>query len=194
MRGCLFVVFFFIISFNCFSQEGRWAAGLGVSTYGIGKSYFNIRVISPFFKYEDTDKSDNEKGEKKFEKTKRGKFAFELIIPPINSDDNKGFLLAENVYYRFIKKKFLSVSGLGGVFFMKGLTPLRKNYFGYENTFGLGYNVGVSIQTDFGFAIPYLEFSKTGLTIGAEFKISKLKLSKITHLKLRRRYHLDLGY
>jgi hypothetical protein len=186
-KKCFQLIFYFIIvSCHTYCQEGdRWALGLGKTIGGL--NFYNIRIISPYFKYESTDDYWTEEEEKNPEKFKKGKGMVEMLIPQkYDSTWTPIFLFSSNMYYCFVKKKYLAASAFGGITAVLDFSTLHRGYYGPPNSSGIVPNAGLNLQFNFVFVLPYIEVSLTGLTIGSELRLSKI------YRNPKRRYHLNL--
>lgn len=175
------------LSLPLFCQEtisGPWKLQYGASSNtGFIESYsFNLRCVSPRFKYSNEDWTE-EMG-KHPEKYKRARFMFELLYtPPL-----KVICSAVNLQYRLLKYKRLSVEIYGGVKFLF-VAPRdfikNPNLESVINKQGWYMNVGPLLQLDLGLILPFVDLGYDGLvTIGAEFNFHAI------YKKPKKRYKL----
>ncbi len=144
---------------------------------------YNLRCISPRFKYTNDDWTDEM--EKHPERYKKARFMFELIYaPPL-----KVLCSSINLQYRILKLKRLTLEVYGGMkFVFAGPNDLIPNYKVAEiaNKTGWYINEGLICQLDLGFIAPFADIGYDGIiTIGSEFNFRKI------YRKTRRRYKLN---
>jgi len=160
--------------------KGPWKIECGVSTNNALKpSGFNLRYISPRFKWPHKDYYREEK-EKDPEKFKNGRIMVELIYTP----PFKVFCTSLNVQSRFVNYKRLSIDAYGGVkfFFVRG--PDFKNIQTGKKDIRF-LNMGLLFQFNLGVIAPFVDFSSDSIiTIGTELDLHAV------YRKPKRRYNL----
>lgn len=150
------------------SLQGRWKLEVGSSSTDLFKTKpaFNLRYVSPLFKYNTVDWT--EEMEKHPEKYKRARFAFELVYArPIRI-----FCSAANIQYRLLKFKRLTLEAYFGLKFIF-VAPLdyipNKSLAEAIDKSGWYGNVGLIIQMDLGFISPFADAGYDGMfTFGTE--------------------------
>lgn len=160
--------------------KGPWKIECGVSTNNALKpSSFNLRYISPRFKWSHKDYNTEEKDLEKF---KNGRIMAELLYnPPF-----KVFGTSLNVQCRLINYKRLSIEAYGGVkfFFVPG--PDFKNIYPLKGKKYTRYlNMGLLFQFNLGVMSPFADFgSDSIITIGTELNLHAI------YRKPKNRYNL----
>lgn len=183
------------MEYSGFSQSTKktepWSMGFGMSK-GCGELYYyNIRLISPRFKFETTDDYWTAEEEKQPAKFKKSKFLFELLIPQNMPETvyKPECILSCNVSHRFFKAKFIDLTGIVGLSYGINTITMRQGY-GPPSNEKIRLTFGSRIEFDFRYVIPYMEISAAGyngyITGGMEFRLRKI------YRKLNRRYDLDV--
>jgi hypothetical protein len=167
--------------------EGRWKMESGLSTSSRFNTYFsyNLRTVSPRFKWSNRDLSEEE--EKHPEKFRKARFMFELIYkPPLNV-----FGMSCNVQYRLLKYKKLSLEAYAGLKFFIVPSPdfVIKSYYSPTINKGVWYiNEGLILQFNLGVIAPFADIGYDGIfTLGAEFDFHKIYKNPKRRYKLHAR-------
>jgi hypothetical protein len=180
----LFLTYLLPVSLLCqVVVEGPWTIECGASTNTVFKTpaSFNVRYISPRFKWSEEWSEEEEKHPGKF---KRTRVMMELIYRPTF----KVFCTGFTVQYSFIKYKRLSLEACWGMklFFVPGgdfatIRPLRGKK-------GISYfNEGLLCQFNLGMIAPFADIGYDGIiTIGTELNFHAV------YLKPKKRYKLHL--
>jgi hypothetical protein len=165
--------------------EGPWKIECGASTSNAFKesASFNLRYISPRFKWSEDEWTEEE--EEHPDKFKKTRIMLELIYkPPL-----KVLCSGLNVHYRFLNYKRLSVEARGGFrfFFIPGkdfenIPPLKKiKGFTYAN-------IGLLCQINLGMWGPFVDLgSDSIITIGTELNIHAIHKNPKKRYKLNKR-------
>jgi hypothetical protein len=164
--------------------EGPWTVECGASTNTLFKrpASFNLRYISPAFKWSEDDLTEEEEKRPEF---KNVRLMAELIYTPPLKILCTGF----NVQYRFVNCKRLNLEAYVGpkFFFIPGpdfitVRPLRE---GKEAWY---FNVGLISQLNLGIIAPFADIGTDGIiTIGTELNLHAIYRNPKKRYKLRKR-------
>ncbi len=161
--------------------EGPWSVELGQSscTFFSTSPSYNIRLVSPRFKWSDYELSDAE--QKRADDFKNTRLMMEVIYKhPL-----KVLCTSLNVQSRFIKYKRFSMDVYGGMkfFFVPGPEFSRIPYLKKRETWYM--NFGLLAQVNMGIIAPFADIGGDGvITIGSEFNLHKI------YRKPKNRYNL----
>ncbi len=134
----LFVLNILPLAFFCQATiEGKWKLEHGVSTMSNfnKSSAFNLRYISPKFRWSDDDLTEEQ--EKHAELYNKTRIMFDLIYSPTITN----FCVGMNVQYRIFKYKLLSLESSNGIkfFFIRGDNFAIKRPFIKGSSNGVWY-------------------------------------------------------
>ncbi len=165
--------------------EGKWKIQCGASTMSKFKnsSAFNLRYISPKFRWSDEDLTEEQ--EKHASHYKKTRIMFELIYsPPFNN-----FCFGLNVQHQMLKYKRTSLEAYGGIklFFLRGNDFTIKRPFIKGSSKGVWYlNAGLLLQINLNSISPFFDVGYDGITtVGAEFNLHSI------YKKPKGRYRLN---
>lgn len=151
--------------------KGPWNIACGASSYNaFQRSYsYNIRYISPRFRWSEEYIEEEEKHPEKFRNTR---LMFELIYTPPKKVICTGF----NLQSRLLNYKRFSFEIVGGFkfFFVPGPDFINIPYLkaGREIWYA---TIGMLCQFDLGIILPFAEFGGDKIiTIGSEFNFLKI--------------------
>lgn len=181
----LFTLCYFpLVQFCQERVEGPWAMEFGATSNTFYKeaSFVNIRCMSPRFKCNDDDWT--EEMEKHPERYKKARFMFELTYAP----PFKVFCGSVNLQYRILKLKRLTLEAYGGLkFVFAAPNDFIPNYkvAAIADKTGWYINEGLICQLDLGVVAPFADIGYDGIiTIGTEVNLRKI------YKKPKRRYNL----
>jgi hypothetical protein len=177
------------VPLTLFCQEtlkGPWKLECGATTNTGFKDQvcYNLRYISPRFKYTNDDWT--EEMEKDPEKYKKARFMLELLYtPPLEV-----LCMGVNLQYRIIKFKRFSAEAYGGMKFIFIAPPdfiKKPELIPVVEKQGWYINVGLIFQLDLEFVLPFVDIGYDGLTtIGTAFNFHAI------YKKPKRRYNLKV--
>lgn len=178
------------VSLTLLSQaviDGKWTIECGASTNHFFRrsSSFNLRYISPRFRWSDDDLTEAQ--EKHPEIFKKTRIMFELIYTP----PFKVLCTGLNVQYRISNYKRLSIEVYGGIkfFFIRGPDFAQKHEFVKGTSKGVWYlNTGVICQLNLGLFAPFVDIGYDGImTVGTEMNFHAIYRKPKNRYKLHSR-------
>lgn len=169
--------------------DGPWHLAVGASnnTFCRQPSSYNIRIVSPRFKWSDYDLSEaEEKHADDFKNTR-------LMVEVIYRQPLKVLCTSLNVQSRFIKYKRFSLDIFGGMKFFVVPGPdfskipyLKKRQIWYMN-------IGLLAQLNLGVIAPFADIGGDGvITVGSEFNFHAIYRKTKKRYKLRSKTHGNL--
>ena len=169
-----------------FSQvaiKGPWKIACGASSSSAFResSSFNVRYVSPRFKWSEDWTEEEEKNSEKF---KNMRLMAELIYRPALKALCTGF----NAQCRLIKYKRFSMELYGGLklFFITGADFTVPNSVAGGRGDIWYMNMGVLFQFNLGIISPYADIGGDGIiTVGTEFNLRSV------YKRTKGRYNLD---
>ncbi len=186
MKFKIVLILISFFSFSVYSQvaiKGRWTLECGLSTNNAFKksSSFNVRYISPRFKWSEEWTEEDEKNPEVF---KNMRLMMELIYtPPLNV-----LCIAFNAQCRFINYKRFSLELYGGpkFFFITGKDFKRPNAkIGRRGDIWY-VNLGLLCQVNLGIIAPFADIGGDGIfTIGTEVNFRSV------YKKPKKRYNIN---
>lgn len=165
--------------------EGKWKTAYGICNMSAFKksSAFNLRYISPRFRWSDIDLTEEQ--EKQPDVYNKTRIMFELIYSPPIANLCTGL----NVQYRILKFKKVSLETYGGIklFFTRSKDFAIKRPFIKGSSKGIWYlNAGLLLQANLGIIEPFVDIGYDGImTVGTELNLRKIYRKPKGRYKLR---------